>query len=219
VRSLALSLLLAWHLVALTGCVLVGREAKLYYPPAPEEGEVPSPPVTPDPATPPLRIMVSDARPAPREKLGPVRNAYGWEMSAVTSKDDVPAWITSALVAEFEAAGVRVMPPLPPGASDDVTVLAVEVQKVQCDAYFEYGADVILGSRASYGNKSWTATHHGQGGAGANWTATEASFSLSLSRALRSAARGMAKDVKAWLTAPPLPVGAPVAPAAPSPGS
>jgi hypothetical protein len=98
------------------------------------------------------------------------------EMSSVTSKDDVPEWVITALVAE--------------------------VQKVQCDACFSYGAEVVLASRATFGAKSWTAT--------------EASFSLSFARALQSSARGMARDVKAWLVAPTPPVGKL---AAQSPGS
>jgi hypothetical protein len=68
-------------------------------------------------------------------------------------------------------------------------------------------------SHASVSSRSWKATHHGEGSAGTNWAGTGNSYSLSLSRALQSAARGMAKDLKSWLAEPPppaAPIGKPV---------
>ncbi|MGZ6081777.1 MAG: hypothetical protein ACXWK4_13250, partial [Myxococcaceae bacterium] len=122
-----------------------------------------------------------------------MRNAYGMQMATVRTHDDVVAWVSAALLVELQWAGLRVTTSSSSAAElAAAPVLNVEVQKVRCDAYFSYGADVTLASRVLLSSaSSWTGTFPGQGGAGTNWTATEASFSLSLSRALQAAARAL----------------------------
>ena len=176
----------------LDGCAWIGREAKLVYPPPqPAEAAAPAPP-TPAPDAPAVAVTVSDARPEPRTKVGSVRNALGMAMASVTTAGDVPAWVKGALEAELRAAGLRVIP-----AEEGATALDAEVAKVDCDAYLEYGASVVVSARlTSRGAAVYSSSYTGQGSAGTNWTATEESYTLSLSLALRDAARQMAADVK-----------------------
>jgi hypothetical protein len=214
--------LLVWSVLVLPGCVLIDREVKLAYPPAPEEGQPSEPPSrAPAPDAPAVQLAVTDSRPEPRSDLGPVRNAYGMQMATVKTHDDVVAWVTAALLAELQRAGLRVT--TPSSTSADLVaapVLNVEVQKVYCDAYFSYGADVTLASRVLLsGGSSWTGTFPGQGGAGTNWTATEASFSLSLSRALQAATKALATNLNAWLVSQRPPPTVPEPRPGPAPGT
>ena len=94
-------------------CSSVARPNSITLPPPMKERRLRLRRIAPGADAPALSVVVSDARPEPREELGPVRNAFGMKMSAVTSKDDVPAWVTSALVAEFQAVGLRVAQPPP----------------------------------------------------------------------------------------------------------
>jgi hypothetical protein len=177
----------------LGGCALVGREVKLEYPPPGES--VSNAPEPLPPAIPPVAVVVTDERPD-RIQVGSVRNALGMKMAAITTQGDVPAWVKGALETELRAAGLRVVP-----SPDGAALLAAQVQVVECDAYFSYGADVVLKVEfSSGGNLVHALVYKGQGGAGTNWTATEASYSLSLSMALRSAAVQVAAGVKSALS-------------------
>ncbi len=185
----------------LSSCALVGREVALAYPPVESEDgaakPAPPPPV-PAPGAPAVSIAVTDARPEPRNKVGHVRNGLGIPMATITTTGDVPAWVKGALEIECQAAGLRVVP-----AADGVPRVAAQVTKVETDAYFSYGATVVLKVElASPGLASRYDEVTGEGGAGTNWTATEASYSLSLSMALRDAARKVAQRTREALTAP-----------------
>ncbi len=187
----------------LSGCAFVGREAKLRYPPL-QEGQAvaPAPPApAPAPGAPAVAVVVTDGRPDPRNRVGNVRNGFGMVTASVTTADDVAAWIKGALEAESQAQGLRVVPSPDGGAS-----LAAQVAKVECDAFFEYGASVMLSTQLTTGGAAiHSGSYTGQGSAGTNWSATEESFSLSLSLALRDAARQIAADVKKALPAPKAP--------------
>ena len=125
-------------------------------------------------------------------------------MASVTTAGDVPAWVKGALETELRAAGLQVV-----AAPEGSAALAVQVTKVECDAYFEYGASVVVTTELTWrGAAPQSSSYTGQGSAGTNWTATEESYTLSLSLAMRDAARRIAADVKKALV--------PGAPAPPS---
>lgn len=186
---------------SLSACAFVGREAKLRYPPLQEGQAVAPAPPAPAPDAPAVAVVVTDGRPDPRNRVGNVRNGFGMVTASVTTADDVAGWIKGALESELQAHGLRVVPSAGGGAS-----LAAQVAKVECDAFFEYGASVMLSTQLTTGGAAiHSGSYTGQGSAGTNWSATEESFSLSLSLALRDAARQIAADVKKALPAPKAP--------------
>jgi hypothetical protein len=167
------------------------------------------PPPAPAPDAPAVAVSVTDARPEPRNQVGSVRNAFGMKMASITTTGSVPAWVKGALETELWMAGVRVVE-----KAEGASQLAAQVDKVETDAYFTYGATVVLMVRLESPNlPPYFELVTGEGGAGTNWTATEASYSRGLSMALRDAARKIAAGTKKMLTtpapAPPVPTAPP----------
>lgn len=203
VRALAVGLGLV-----LSGCASAfeNRHATLRYPPATAPRGPPPPVIVPTPETWTVAVVVTDARPEPREKVGVVRNGFGIPIGDVEIQEDAAPWVRYALEKELYAEGIPVV-------AVDVakSVLSAQLLRLHCDAYFSYSSDVILTVDLIVGAYRPPSTSYtGEGSAGFNWASTEDSYSESMALALQSAVRQVAAQVKRALA--PMPPPPPAAP-------
>ena len=125
--------------------------------------------------------------------VGEVRNGFGMRTADVHGKGDAAAWLRDAAQSELQRAGFDVVEP---DRRSDL-VVDVQLQSTHCTAYLSYEGDVCIAAKALRSGRAIVdGVYTGRGGAGINWTATDASFAETLDLALQDALVQFARDVR-----------------------
>lgn len=135
---------------------------------------------------------VEDAR-TETHRVGEIRNGFGMHTADVHAKGDAAAWLRKALVTEFGRCGMTEAP----AEAEAAILLEARLVHVHVTAMFEYEGEVHLAAAVHQaGRPVLQASYVGKGGAGLNWTATDASFEETLDLALQDAVLQLVADLR-----------------------
>lgn len=141
---------------------------------------------------------VQDAR-TETHRVGEIRNGFGMHTADVHAKGDATSWLRSALATEFGRAGFVM------AASAGEAGIRVDARLVHLHvaAMFEYEGEVHLAVDVQRGGRpTLRASYVGKGGAGLNWTATDASLEETLDLAVQDAVLQLLADIRTGKAAP-----------------
>jgi len=183
--------------MALGGCAFGTREATLRYPPVAEPTSGTAQAATTQlPSANRGEIALApfaDAR-SDKSRVGSVRNGFGMQTASVVTKDDIAAWVTTALRTELTNAGYRVVD----GASGTASglLLTGDLTHLWCDSYFNYNGEVALDVRLrAAGQMLMNKKIEGNGSAGTNWAATAEAYGQTLALSLADALKKLVAEI------------------------
>jgi uncharacterized lipoprotein YajG len=120
-----------------------------------------------------------------KSSVGCVRNGFGMRTAEVVANSDVARWIQQSVASSLTASGYEVREGAPPDATNALSV-AVSVNKVFCNSYMHYGADVSLSCEVRRGDRAVDKFDVQGTAAAINWAGTASGFQRTLHAALRN---------------------------------